>query len=93
MPKSIISYVASNNPFSLKVPIIQKREEKSFRNWKDRKELLDYIESLPVPNNVESCIYVKCHCGVEHNFLTKIEIPDKDFTCTCGRIIIKYGTK
>lgn len=93
MSKSIVSYITSSNPF-LKTPVVQKRESKtSFRNWNDKLELTNYIDSLPVPNGVECCLYIKCHCSAEHKFLTKEDIPDKNFLCKCGRNLIEYGAK
>ncbi len=93
MPKSVVSYVASNNPFQLNISVVQKRESNKYRNWLNKDELVNYIDSLPVSNGVESYIHIKCHCGLEHKFLTKDDVPDKNFNCKCNRKIIEYGQK
>ncbi|MDD5649592.1 MAG: hypothetical protein PHF86_04130 [Candidatus Nanoarchaeia archaeon] len=93
MPKSIVSYIASNNPFQLNNSIVQKRESNTYRNWLNKNELIDFIDSLPVPNGVESYMYIKCHCGLEHKFSKKDDIPDKNFNCKCNRKIIEYEQK
>jgi len=104
--KPVISYIAergflSNINFSssnddkgpiINVPIVRKRLTKtSYRNWNDKKELTDYIDSLYVPSTSNCYLHIKCHCGVEYVYLNKIEVPAENKICICGHKIIVYG--
>ncbi len=88
--KPIISYVASKVNIPLNISIVQKRESKSCRNWKNKKEFTDYVDSL-YKSVVSNCyVYIKCQCGTEYVYTSKNEVPEESLVCRCGRKVIEY---
>jgi len=92
--KPVIGYVANKIPLNteLNVAIVQKKVDKTtFRNWNDKTELTDYVDSLYVHPRSDCYVYVKCQCNTEYEYANKVAVPGTNLTCSCGRKIIEYG--
>jgi len=93
--KPVISYVANKIPLNteLNVSIVQKKIDKTtFRNWNDKTEFTDYVDSLYVHPRSDCYVYIKCQCDTEYVYANKTAVPVSNITCSCGRKVIKYGS-
>jgi len=63
----------------------------SYRDWNNKTELTDYIDTLYVPPTSDTYMFIKCQCGTEYVYATKTTVPATNVTCTCGRKVIEYG--
>jgi hypothetical protein len=91
--KSIISYMGSKVPTqsTLNKPIIQKKiSATEYVNYSNKNELIAFIDSLIIPNNVDTYCYIKCQCNAEYVYTTKDQLPSESLVCSCGRKIIEY---
>jgi hypothetical protein len=89
--KPIIEYRATKLPPPLAKPVVQMRDYDSYRNFHNKRELTDYIDSLSASPSVDSYMTLICGCGMGHEFVTKDEIPATNMVCDCGRQLIIYS--
>jgi hypothetical protein len=94
--KPVISYQAEEIlPLTpqLNVSIVRKRLTKtSYRNWNNKTEFTDMIDTLYVPPTSDTYVFVKCQCGTEYAYANKTAVPSANTTCSCGRKVIEYGS-
>ena len=88
MNKPVISYV-SNFKTIQQQPIIVNRNGSLYTN---KQELTDFMDLLYVHPKSDTYIYVKCHCGKEYQYKTKIDVPENNTNCICGKVIFKYNS-
>ena len=60
-----------------------------YRNFENKKELIAFIDNLKAPSH-DSYLSITCGCGEVHEYQTAEKIPDKKFSCRCGRILFEY---
>lgn len=92
--KPVISFTASQVPVNsnLNVSIVQKKlSDTEFRNYTSKTEFTNYIDTLHVPKGSTTYCYVKCQCGMEHDYANKDAVPAVNLTCSCGRKVIAYS--
>lgn len=89
----IIEYKAlgTHSSLSLNRSIVQKREGKTYRNFKNKKEFTDYIDTIKPSVRVNGCVSVTCSCGKLYEYNTKEDLPSTSFICDCSRQIITYS--
>jgi len=93
--KPVIHYHADQRPFQLDndSPIVRKKIDKTtYENWANKTELTDFIDSLYVPPTSDTYLCIICQCGTQYTYVDKNAVPSTDFTCSCGRKVIKYGS-
>ncbi len=92
--KPVISYTTNKIPLipQLNVSIIRKQESPSyFRNWNNKTEFTNFVDTLYVPPTSNCYVYIRCQCRSEYAYASKTEVPDGNITCHCGRKVIEYG--
>lgn len=91
--KPVISYVATPGRTTLNISIVLKKLSKtSYRNWKDKAEFTDFVDTLYVPPKSNCYVFVRCQCLTEYIYGDKTEIPENSKICdVCGRKVIEYG--
>lgn len=88
----IIEYKSKGSLFGVNPgSIVKKREGNSYRNFKDKSELISFINSIKPSVRVEGYMKASCGCGKAYDFLKKEDIPENNLKCSCGRPIILYG--
>jgi hypothetical protein len=94
--KPVISYIAKEIiPLTpqLNVSIVRKKLTKtSYRDYNNKTELTDYVDTLYVPPTSDCIVYVKCQCGAEYEYANKTAVPSVNLTCACGRKVVEYGS-
>jgi len=75
-----------------KISIVQLKQDQTTRNFKDRDELVSYLDAITPPPDMDTVMYVKCGCGNEFIYSIIEDIPTSDVFCKCSQIVIKYGT-
>ena len=91
--KAIVSFIRSTTILK-KVPIVQKTiniDTGARRNFDDKAELVDFINSMPPPQGYDTVMYVKCGCNREFIYPTFNDIPADNLTCVCSQLVIVYG--
>lgn len=90
--KPVIAYAAHTLPMMLEFPIIRKRiSEKLDRNFNNKTEFTNYVDSIKASQTVDSYVGITCSCGKKYDYATKNAIPSSNVVCTCGRDILIYG--
>lgn len=69
---------------------VRKRVGTKYRNFENKKELIDFFENLKNSSH-DSWLSITCGCGEVHEYQTAEKIPDKEFSCSCGRLLFKFG--
>ena len=88
-----ISYVAEKSPLK-HIPIVRKKISKTdYINWKNRLELVTFIDSIFQHPNSDTYLYIKCNCNKEYVYSSKSDVPFGDIICSCGRIVLKYDNQ
>lgn len=73
--------------------VIQKRISKQeCRNFNDRQEFVDYVDSIRPSIRADGYVSITCSCGKVYDYANKSEIPPSDLICECGRKLIIYGS-
>lgn len=88
----IIEYRGKGNVFgaNLITPVVQKREGQGYRNFKNKAEFINFVDSIRPSRRVTGYVTVKCSCGKSYEYLSKSEIPESNLICDCGRQILIY---
>ena len=92
--KPVIEYKARKIPINgtLNISIVMKKITKNeYVNWKNRIELVNYIDELYAPPTSDTYLLICCQCGREYRYIDKTEIPSFNLVCQCGRKIIEYS--
>jgi hypothetical protein len=92
--KSIIRLISSAVPVNsiLNMSIFQKKvSDTEYRNFVNKAELVEYVDSLYSPEDVDSYICITCQCGTRYQYNTKDDVPSESLICECGRKVIEYG--
>ena len=91
--KPIVEYKAGAVFASGDISVVQKRESKTaYRNYNDKQEFTDYIDSIKASVTVTGYVMIFCSCHKEYDYTTKDEIPSSNLICECGRKLIIYGS-
>lgn len=91
--KPIISYKAGGFFAPIDIPVVQKRiSKKECRNYNDKQEFTDYVDSIKPSVRVDGYISILCSCGKEYDYVDKNEVPSSNLICDCGRRLIIYGS-
>lgn len=87
-----IKYEDLQTPFGMNVPLIRKRVSKtSTRNFNDKNEFTNFIDSIKPSRRVDAYVSIKCSCGKIYEYKNKGEVPTSDLVCGCKRELLKYG--
>lgn len=90
--KPVIEYKAGRALFGATISVVQKRvSKKAYRNYNDKQEFTDYVDSIRPSATVDGYVMILCSCGKEYDYPNKIEIPSSNLICGCGRKLIIYG--
>jgi hypothetical protein len=89
--KAIVSFIRSTTILK-KISVVQKNADGTFRNFRDKVELVQSIQLVPPPTTYDAVMYVKCGCGREFVYTTFDDIPSSNVTCVCGQLVIVYGS-
>jgi len=77
----------------MSIPVVRNRiSKKDYVNFTNKTELIDFIDSLYEPPSSDTYMQVICSCGMEHAYTTSTDVPNSNVTCSCGRVLIKYGS-
>ena len=77
----------------MNISVIRKRISKNnYVNFTDKADLVDFVDSLYEPPTSDTYLQAICSCGMDHSYTTSADVPSSDLTCTCGRVILKYGS-
>lgn len=88
----IVKYVDLKTPFGMDVPLVQKRIAKGVkRNFKDRQEFVEFIDSIKPSRRVDAYLIIECSCGKAYNLKDENEVPSSNLICECKRKLIIYG--
>jgi hypothetical protein len=94
--KPVISYAAEQilplNENLNKSIVSKKLTKTSYRNWNDKDEFVSYVDSLYVPPTSNCYVYIRCQCGAEYDYPSKVGVPSENLICGCGRKVIEYGS-
>ena len=94
--KPVISYEVNQKiplDTELNVSIVRKKLTKtSYRNWNDKTEFVDYVDTLYVPPTSDCYVYIKCQCGELFEYVDSSAVPSDNVICSCGRKVIEYGS-
>ncbi len=88
----IVNYIDLKTPFGTNIPLVQKRLSKnSTRNFNDKQEFIDHIDSIKPSRRVDTYLVIKCSCEKEYEYKNKDEVPSSGLVCGCKRVLLKYG--
>jgi len=88
----IVNYIDYKTPFGTFIPLVQKRETKtSTRNYNDKQEFVDFIDSIKPSRRVDIYLMIECSCGKLYEYTNRDEVPSSNLICECKRKLIIYG--
>ena len=91
--KPIVKYQADAKFPMISISVIRKRISKNnYVNFTDKTDLIDFVDSLYEPPSSDTYMQVICSCGIEYPYATSTDVPSSDLSCSCGRVILKYGS-
>lgn len=62
----------------------------TYRNWRDKQELTDFIDPLFTPPDSDTYMEIICQCGNVYDYATKNDVPASSLVCSCGRNALIY---
>jgi len=90
--KAIVSYIANRMPINMvNISVVQKKEGHSGVNFKNRQELIDFINSKGTHKDAEHYLHICCQCSKDYLYDDENQLPTENLTCECGRKVIVYG--
>lgn len=73
--------------------VVQDRISKNeFRNFNNKKEFTDYVDSIKSSRRVDGYVSIICNCGKTYDYSDKNQVPSSNLICDCGRKLIIYGS-